>query len=187
MRHFNIGDHVLVMDEAISGIITEIGSDRVFVDTEDGFTLDFSPEELIKVNPKETLKYDVFSKHSASVVISEKEEPSKKHIPSVRPKDRNQPTLEIDLHIEQLTIGYKRMANHEIVTLQLETAKRQLDFAIRNRMQKVVFIHGVGEGVLKIELEYLFNRYENIKFYDADYQKYGMGATEVYIFQNEKS
>ena len=24
----------------------------------------------------------------------------------------------------------------------------------------------------------------NLKFYDADYQKYGLGATEVYIFQN---
>jgi hypothetical protein len=51
----------------------------------------------------------------------------------------------------------------------------------------VVFIHGVGEGVLKIELEYLFRRYENVKYYDADYQKYGLGATEVYILQNIKT
>ena len=48
----------------------------------------------------------------------------------------------------------------------------------------LVFIHGVGEGVLKEELRYLFNRYDNVKFYDADYQKYGLGATEVYIYQN---
>jgi hypothetical protein len=47
-----------------------------------------------------------------------------------------------------------------------------------------VFIHGVGEGVLKLELEYLFGRYNNVKFYDADYKKYGLGATEVYIYQN---
>jgi len=33
-------------------------------------------------------------------------------------------------------------------------------------------------------LEFLFKRYNNLKFYDADYQKYGRGATEVYIFQN---
>ena len=50
-----------------------------------------------------------------------------------------------------------------------------------------VFIHGVGEGVLKLELEYLFSRYDNVKFYDADYQKYGLGATEVYIYQNVAS
>ena len=76
------------------------------------------------------------------------------------------------------------MANHDMLTLQLDTAKRQLEFAIRKRIQKVVFIHGVGEGVLKIELDYLFGRYGNVKFYDADYQKYGLGATEVYIYQN---
>ena len=63
-------------------------------------------------------------------------------------------------------------------------AKRQMDFAISKRIQKVVFIHGVGEGVLRAELESLFGRYDNLKFYDADFQKYGRGATEVYFFQN---
>ncbi|MCB0433939.1 MAG: Smr/MutS family protein, partial [Mangrovimonas sp.] len=66
---------------------------------------------------------------------------------------------------------------------QLETARRQLEFAIKKRIQKVVFIHGVGEGVLRTELEFLFGRYDNVSFYDANYQKYGLGATEVYIFQ----
>jgi dsDNA-specific endonuclease/ATPase MutS2 len=74
-----------------------------------------------------------------------------------------------------------------MLTLQMDTAKRQLEFAIRKRIQKVVFIHGVGEGVLKTELEYLFGRYNNVKYYDADYQKYGLGATEVYIYQNVDS
>ena len=60
-------------------------------------------------------------------------------------------------------------------------------FAIRNRIQKVVFIHGVGEGVLKLELESLVRRYDNLKYYDADFQKYGRGASEVYIFQNASS
>ena len=59
-----------------------------------------------------------------------------------------------------------------------------MDFAIRKRIQKLVFIHGVGEGVLKSELDFLLGRYDNLKFYDADYQKYGVGATEVYFFQN---
>ena len=95
--------------------------------------------------------------------------------------------MEVDLHIHQLTNSTKHMSNHDMLTLQLDTAKRQLDFAIRKRIQKVVFIHGVGEGVLKLELEYLFSRYDNVKFYDADYQKYGLGATEVYIYQNVAS
>ena len=78
----------------------------------------------------------------------------------------------------------KSMGKFDMLNLQLDTAKRQLDFAINKRIQKIVFIHGVGEGVLKEELGYLFRKYDNVKFYDGDYQKYGLGATEVYIFQN---
>jgi dsDNA-specific endonuclease/ATPase MutS2 len=48
----------------------------------------------------------------------------------------------------------------------------------------MVFIHGVGEGVLRQELETLLGRYSNVQFYDADYKSYGIGATEVRIFQN---
>lgn len=76
------------------------------------------------------------------------------------------------------------MSNHEMLNLQLDHARHKLEFAIQKRIPKIVFIHGKGEGVLKMELEYLLGRYSNVKFYDADYQKYGLGATEVYVFQN---
>ncbi len=184
MMSFNIGDSVLVMDEAISGVVTNIMKDVVSIETEDGFVLDFAPNELLKINPKASLKSELFAGQSVNSVISEKEQPKRRQIPKVKPKERNQTSMEVDLHIHQLTQHDKRMSNYEMLNLQLDTAKRQLEFAIRNRIQKVVFIHGVGEGVLKIELEYLFKRYENVKFYAADYQKYGLGATEVYIFQN---
>ncbi|MFL1012109.1 Smr/MutS family protein [Flavisericum labens] len=95
--------------------------------------------------------------------------------------------MEVDLHINQLVKSTRGMTNHDMLTLQLDTARHKLEFAIANRIQKVVFIHGVGEGVLKLELEYLFGRYGNVKFYDANYQKYGLGATEVYILQNAKN
>lgn len=76
------------------------------------------------------------------------------------------------------------MRNFDMLNLQLDTAKRQLDFAIKKRMQKLVFIHGVGEGVLKQELYTILRRYDTITFYDADYKTYGLGATEIKIFQN---
>ena len=88
------------------------------------------------------------------------------------------------MHIEKLVPSIKGMSNFDILNTQMETAKGQLNFAIRNRMQKLVFIHGVGEGVLKSELEFLLGRYEQIHFQEASFQKYGFGATEVYIKQN---
>ena len=77
------------------------------------------------------------------------------------------------------------MNNYDILNIQTETIKRQMEFAIRNRIPKVVFIHGVGEGVLKAELDFLLGRYDGIKFQEANYQKYGMGATEVYFLQKK--
>ena len=62
-------------------------------------------------------------------------------------------------------------------------------FYLLNQTDKkipIIFIHGVGEGVLKNELHYLFGRYP-VRFYDASYKKYGLGATEVYVYQNQKS
>src|SRR5690606_27403634 len=114
----------------------------------------------------------------------DKEIPKKRNRPVAKPKERNAPKMEVDLHIHQLAPSHKGMENFAILNLQLETAKRQLEFAMRNKIQKVVFIHVVVEGLLKEEVSSLFRRYENVKFYDADYQKYGLGATEVYFFQN---
>ncbi|OBX26951.1 hypothetical protein LX77_00756 [Gelidibacter algens] len=179
-----IGDKVTVLDEAISGKVSKIDGMTVFIDTDDGFLLDFNENELLKLDDKDTLKAEVFSEHSFREVISEKEQTGKRKSVKVKPKDRNQPTMEVDLHIHNLTENQRHLSNYDMLTLQLDTAQRQLEFAISKRIQKIVFIHGVGEGVLKMELETLFGRYENLKFYAADFQKYGLGAMEVYIFQN---
>ena len=176
-----IGDSVSVLDEDLKGIIVKIIDDTITIESNDGFALEFSANELIKVETDTELRTNIFSKSSLAEAISQKEIPKRKQI-KVKQKERFQPTLEVDLHIHQLTNSTRGMTNHDMLTLQLDTAKHQLEFAIRKRIQKVVFIHGKGEGVLKLELDYLFGRY-NVKFYEANYQKYGIGATEVYIYQ----
>ncbi|MDO6597513.1 DNA mismatch repair protein MutS [Oceanihabitans sp. 2_MG-2023] len=185
MKIFNVGDSVMVLDDNLSGKITAILGESVTVLTEDGFPLDFNKKELVKIEDTSAFKANVFSEASLQSVVTEKE--SKKRKPIIRKsKERYEPTFEVDLHIHHLTKSSRGMSNHDMLNLQLDTARRQLEFAIHKRMQKMVFIHGVGEGVLKMELEYLFGRY-NVKYYEANYQKYGLGATEVYIYQNAKS
>lgn len=180
---FKIGDSVTVIDEDYSGTVSKIHKNTVTIKTKDGFLMDFEKTELIKNNIDKAIKKQLFTEADVESIISEKEKGKKPKRQKIKRKERHQPTMEVDLHINQLVKSTKGMTNHDMLTLQLETAKRQLEFAIRKRIQKVVFVHGVGEGVLKLELEYLFGRY-NVKFYDANYQKYGLGATEVYIFQN---
>lgn len=179
---FKVGDRVTVLDDNISGIVKRISGSSIFVESSEGFELEFEAHELM-LSKDEKFSSGIFSEQSLDEVIKEKETSKRRKLPRIKPKERNLPPMEVDLHIHQLTNSTKNMSNYEMLTLQLDTAKRQLEFAIRKRIPKVVFIHGVGEGVLKTELEYLFGRY-NVKYYDADYQKYGMGATEVYIYQN---
>ena len=177
------GDKIAVLDEDLEGKVIAVHDAEVEIETTEGFVLSFNEKDLVKVQEKITdiLPEDV---DDLEQVIKEKEASKKRRSVRVKPKERNQPPMEVDLHIGKLVARTGGLSNFEILNIQMDTAKRQLEFAITKRIQKVVFIHGVGEGVLKAELESLFRRYENLKWYDADYQKYGLGATEIYIFQN---
>lgn len=184
--NFDIGDSVFVLDEDLSGTIIKIIGSIVTIEDTNGFELVFNASEIVKQQDNR-LKLDAFSKKSVTQVVSEKASQKRRVVPKVKPKERYQPTMEVDLHINQLVKSEHGMSSHEKKLLQLDTAKHKLEFAMKKKIQKIVFIHGVGEGTLKLELEYLFRRYDNLKFYDADYKKYGQGATEVYIYQNKKT
>lgn len=180
MTVFQIGDFVETIDDTIKGVVIGIEKNEITLESDDGFSLTYMTSELVKVEGE-----IVVNNYEIAQIKSEKEIPKKRKSTTSKPKERNAPKMEVDLHIHQLTPRSQGMSNFDMLNLQLETAKRQLEFAIRKRIPKVVFIHGVGAGILKEELKYLFGRYENIRYYDADYQKYGLGATEVYFYQNE--
>jgi dsDNA-specific endonuclease/ATPase MutS2 len=146
--------------------------------------LTYFVNELVKINNTNDLNKIIKSEtlvHKSSDIQPKK----KQNIPTFKTDKVERGIPEFDLHIEKLVKNFRGMSNFDILNLQTETAKRHLDFAIRNRIPKIVFIHGVGEGVLKAELDFMLNRTEVITFQDANYQKYGMGATEVYFKQNK--
>ncbi|WP_339628912.1 Smr/MutS family protein [uncultured Maribacter sp.] len=179
MSQFQVGDIVETIDDVIKGVVESINGEQITIVSDDGFSLDFMAKELVYISNEIRV-----SSSEIAEIKKEKELPKRKKDTVLRVKERTAPKMEVDLHINQLVKNSKQIGKFEMLNLQLDTAKRQLDFAISKRIQKIVFIHGVGEGVLKEELGYLFKKYDNVKFYDADYQKYGLGATEVYIFQN---
>ena len=184
-QKFEIGDKVAVLDDDISGVVIKVQNNEISVETTDKFVMTFFVNELVKINNSNELS-GFFSTQSLGSVLKDKEEPKKRSFVKEKKSRKDEFVLEVDLHIEKLVPSKRGMSNYDILTLQMETAKRQLDFAIKNRMPKVVFIHGVGEGVLKAELDFMLGRYDTISFQDANYQKYGLGATEVYIKQNVK-
>lgn len=178
-----VGDFVEVLDEDLSGEVIFVKNERVIIITEDGFELEFETSQLIKTQNSKLLRIPIITEDSLQKINSDTN-PKKKKSVGIKRKERTQPAMEVDLHIHQLLPNTKGMQKHDILTYQLETVKRQLAFAMSKNIQRIVFIHGVGEGVLKMELEYLLKQYDNLKYYDANYQKYGLGATEVYIYQN---
>jgi hypothetical protein len=91
---------------------------------------------------------------------------------------------EVDLHIEAIVEGHQNLSNGEIIEIQMGRFETALETAIRSKLQRVVFIHGVGNGRLKHELrKKLERKYPDLKFQDASFKEYGYGATLVYLNQ----
>ena len=182
---FNKGDKVAVLDEALNGVVLSTKGQEVTIETEEGFVMTFFVNELLKVNDSSNLMNSI-KRIDIDQITREKAIPKPRSFVKIR-KDKQEVSVpEFDLHIEKLVPNKRGMSNYDILTLQSETAKRHIEFAIKNRIPKIVFIHGVGEGVLKAELDFLLGRYDNIDFREANYQKYGQGATEVYIKQSSR-
>ncbi len=177
-----IGNKVAVLDDVIEGIVTKIEKSRILIKTVDGLGFWFLESELVKIG--ESQDSLLRKTRVDSSFLNQKLKGSEKKKSTLFKKSKKEIVMEVDLHIEKLTKSTKGLDNYDMLSLQIETAKRKIEYCVKKRISKIVFIHGVGEGVLKTELHFLLNRY-NVRYSDASYQKYGMGATEVYVFQNQ--
>jgi hypothetical protein len=86
----------------------------------------------------------------------------------------------VDLHIEEIE-GYKTgMTGGEALNLQIHHFKNSLEKAYAFKLPKIIFIHGVGTGILKNNIHNYLRDVEYISGYkDAEFTKFGTGATEV--------
>jgi len=90
----------------------------------------------------------------------------------------------VDLHIGELVDDHSKMGNLEILNYQLNYFVRCLESAIKGYLTKITFIHGVGDGVLKMKMMEILKEYDNVRMKDASMQKFGYGATEVLIWHS---
>ena len=91
---------------------------------------------------------------------------------------------EVDLHVEKLLstrLELKNAEEKDYLARQLQVFETCLNQAINQRLSKIIFIHGIGNGILKAEMEKKLKQYENLHFMEASRVKYGAGALEVYI------
>ena len=170
---FKIGNKIAVLDDTIQGVIISIVGNNIELEDENGFVYTYKENEIVLVDDELFTNLKVKIKDKS---ISEK----RKNII----KAKNESVLEVDLHIHQITKSNKYLSNTDMLLKQITHAKIKLNFAINNNITKIVFIHGVGQGVLKTELHLLLKSYP-VQINDASYRKYGKGAMEVYIFKSK--
>lgn len=112
--------------------------------------------------------------------IYKKEEPQRRL--RIEKKPQKNSIIEIDLHINSLLDNTNGMSNAEILECQMKKFHDILTENKNNKGQKIVFIHGKGEGVLRKEIEQqLKTTYKQYYFQDASFREYGFGATMVTI------
>lgn len=74
------------------------------------------------------------------------------------------------------------MTSADILNYQMTKFRETLAQYKNKKQQRIVFIHGKGEGVLRRaivnDLQY---RYKHYTYQDASFQEYGYGATQVTI------
>lgn len=99
-----------------------------------------------------------------------------------KPKQAAPAVIEVDLHIESLLDTTAGLSNGDMLMTQMSEFRKVMDQNINKKGQKIVFIHGKGEGVLrKTLLQELKYRYKKCTWQDASFREYGFGATMVKI------
>jgi hypothetical protein len=157
-------------------------------------------QKEVRISPVKFFKASSFVKNNyfttPALLIKLADNPLKAELDKLSEKDFQQITLgkeikkaapaelpktdlvEVDLHIHQLIDDTAGLSNADMLKLQMETFRKEMDKAISTGVKKIVFIHGVGDGVLKNELRReLSRKYAKYPFQDASFREYGFGAT----------
>ena len=199
---WQVGDYVGILEGIEKGYIIKIDKNKAWVETEDGFEITSPLNKLVKYRAKKKPVKSLVKKNATEKKDKEEAFPSQKKPVIKKVKDYNfkvnpsllgeeKPTYtgknkesvwEIDLHIEEIKDHYKHLSNGEIVDLQIRHARMAIEKARKNKIQKLIFIHGKGKGILRSELLSLLRGYTFLEYYDASFKIYGGGATEVRIF-----
>ncbi|MGL5682092.1 MAG: DUF2027 domain-containing protein [Marinifilaceae bacterium] len=94
----------------------------------------------------------------------------------------NKNIVEVDLHIDRLLDDTTGMNNGDILEHQLNVFRETLQKYKLRTGQKIVFIHGKGDGVLRQRILWeLQTKYKRFNHQDASFKQYGYGATMVTI------
>lgn len=134
------------------------------------------------VRDDESVKQVFVSADDIREALLQKTVPDQPKVPKMhQPKVKND-IVEVDLHIHELLDDTNGMSNSEMLNYQLDVFHKTLNEYKNKKGQRIVFIHGKGDGVLRRAiLDELKRKYKNYSSQDASFREYGFGATMVTI------
>ena len=117
-----------------------------------------------------------------ALLQKKKEDSRPRHAPQPARKQKADNTVEVDLHIHELLDNTNGMTSGDMLNYQLDVFRKTMDEYRGKKNQRLVFIHGKGEGVLRNALlKELKSKYGSCLSQDASFREYGFGALLVII------
>ena len=196
MEHFEKGQRVKFLNDVGSAVVLRMEGNLVVVEDEDGFERSVERRELIvAMEPEvEADKYGNTIPDIATLLAQDVGEKRMRELQKefeVRYQNsqatsmaRRDAHMEVDLHIHELVDDQRGLPDRAKLAIQMNHFDRMMDIAKREKLRRIVFIHGVGQGVLRHQIRTSLDQHHpDCTYREGDPRKYGRGATEVWLGQ----
>ena len=196
MTSFQTGQRVKFLNDVGSATVVRVEGSTVVVEDEDGFERSVSAAELMAApDPEvEARQYGDTIPDVAQLLAQEVGEKRMRELQKdfeVRYQHaqatnmaRRDAHMEVDLHIHELVDDQRGLPDRAKLAIQMDHFDRMMDIAKREKLRRIVFIHGVGQGVLRHQIRTTLDQHHpDCSYREGDPRKYGSGATEVWLGQ----
>ena len=197
MQKVKVGDRVKFLNDVGEGVVIKVETSIAIVEDESGFDHEYDLAELLPVGGEveEEERYGNNLPDMSEVLAGDiSEEKQKKlqeafDIKYANERATNQKRrgefMEVDLHFHELVEDMSGLKDRTKLDIQLNHFERMMRIAAEQRIRKVIFIHGVGQGVLRHQIRSRLEMYyPECSVRDANPREYGSGATEVLLGQS---
>ncbi len=159
------GMKVTLMDSNDRGVIRHIRKDCVEIELDSGFVIPTGLHDFIVNDADEDRKL----RQSVGSPKSERAAEERQVFTNK--------AVEIDLHVEAIPGGLG-IAKGQELPHQLEYFRRTLRSRLKHRGSRIIFVHGVGDGILKAAIR---EELDTVYAISCSWNPYGEGATAVTI------
>lgn len=144
-----------------------------------------SPVIAFEINVNDRMQHDMpeIDPVVLSRGIKEKKREERRNVPLQSKSSKpSGDIIVVDLHASELLDTTAGLSPADILNMQIDRFSEVMQQNIKRIGQKIVFIHGKGEGVLRQALmKELSHRFKGHDVQDASFREYGFGASQVTI------